>query len=190
MTKFNIIYADPPWQFKNRNTGGSLKSGANTHYPTMIIEDICNIPVEKFAAKDCVLFMWWVGSMPDEALMVVRRWGFKLKTMTGFTWVKLTKMRKKFFGMGFWTRQGSENCLIAVKGKPKRINAAIRAVVEAEIGIHSEKPNIFRKLIIELMGDLPRIELFARQATSGWYIWGNEVKSDISLDKEANYGQK
>lgn len=119
--------------------------------------------------------------MPDEALQVVKSWGFTIKTTTGFNWVKLTKKGKKFFGMGFWTRQGSENCLIAIKGRPKRKSAKIRAVIEAVIEEHSKKPDVFRNEIVNLMGDLPRIELFARQSTPGWDVWGNEVNSNIEL---------
>jgi N6-adenosine-specific RNA methylase IME4 len=180
--KYSIIYADPPWSFNNKNTGGNLKSGAANQYRVMSINDICNLPIANIAADDSILFMWWVGSMPKEALDVVEAWGFKLKTMTGFTWNKKTKSGKPFFGMGFWTRQGSENCLIAIKGKPKRINAGIRSVIEAEIGRHSEKPALFRDLIVDLMGDLPRVELFARQKAEGWDSWGNEVESDINIE--------
>lgn len=179
--KYQIIYTDNPWDFKNKNTGGSMKSGATAHYPTMSLDDICNLPVQDISDDNCVLFLWWIGSMPEEALQVVKSWGFELKTMTGFTWVKRTKKLKLWFGMGFWTRQGSENILIAVKGKPKRINAGIRQVIEAVCEKHSKKPNVFREKIVELMGDLPRIELFAREKFKGWDAWGNEVESDISL---------
>lgn len=179
--KYNIIYADPAWSFKNKNTGGSMVSGASAHYDVMTLDDICSLPIQEIAADNCVLFMWWVASQPAEALQVVDAWGFTLKTMTGFNWVKKTKHGKNFFGMGFWTRQGSENCLIAVKGRPKPANHAIRAVVEAKVGKHSEKPDIFRQRIVELMGDLPRVELFARERAEGWDSWGNEVRGSIIL---------
>jgi N6-adenosine-specific RNA methylase IME4 len=178
---YDIIYADPPWQFSNKNTGGNLKSGACAKYPTMPLNDICNLPIKNITANDCILFMWWVASMPEEALEVVKSWGFTIKTMTGFTWVKKTKNGKLFFGMGFWTRQGVENCLIAVKGKPKRINAAVRSVIECEIEKHSKKPDVVRSKITELMGDKLRLELFARQKSDGWDVWGNEIKNDIIL---------
>jgi N6-adenosine-specific RNA methylase IME4 len=179
--KYSIIYADPAWSFNNKNTGGSMISGASAHYDVMTLQGICNLPIHKIAADDCVLFMWWVASQPAEALKVVDAWGFKLKTMTGFNWVKTTKNGLPHFGMGFWTRAGSENCLIAVKGRPKRVNAAIRSVVTAENEQHSKKPDIFRQKIVALMGDLPRVELFARQKAEGWDAWGNEVISDINL---------
>lgn len=184
--KYNIVYADPAWSFRNENCGGSMISGASAKYDVMGAGAICDLPVSAIAADDCALFMWWVGSQPREALDVVEAWGFKLKTMTGFTWVKKTKNWKDFFGMGFYTRQGSENCLIATRGKIKRVSASIRAVIEegemiqARVGRHSEKPDIFRQRIVELVGDVPRVELFAREAFPGWDVWGNEVSSTFS----------
>lgn len=179
--KYNIIYADPPWSFNNKKTGGSMKSGAQSQYDVMSLEEIKSLPVNEIAADDCVLFMWWVGSQPQEALDVVQAWGFALKTMTGFNWVKLTKKEKPFFGMGFWTRAGSECCLIATKGKPKPISHSIRSVREAKVSKHSEKPDMFRKDIIKLCGDLPRVELFARAKFYGWDSWGNEIQSNIEM---------
>jgi len=180
---YTIIYADPPWVFNNKNTGGSMISGASAQYKVMSASDIARLPVASIAADNSILFMWWVASQPQEALDVVRGWGFTLKTMTGFVWNKQTKNGLPFFGMGFYTRQGSENCLIAVRGKPQRIDASVRAVVSAPVGKHSEKPGIFRERIVELMGDVPRVELFARCKLPGWDVWGNEVRSDIELEK-------
>jgi N6-adenosine-specific RNA methylase IME4 len=187
--EYQVIYADPPWQFDNHNTGGNLSSGAGQKYDVMTVEDICNLPVKDITDKDCALFMWWVSSMPEEALQVMKAWGFTLKTMTGFDWVKRTKYGKLHFGMGFWTRQGSEHCLIAVKGHPKRIDAGIRAILEteapdletvidAEVEEHSKKPYKVRIDIVELMGDVPRIELFARERALGWDSWGNGLEPE------------
>ncbi len=173
--KYQIIYADPPWAFNNKNTGGSLKSRASHKYATLTIKEIKKLNLGQLAADNCVLFMWWVASQPQEAIDLVEAWGFKIKTMTGFNWVKLTKKDKKHFGMGFWTRAGSECCLIAVKGKMKPINRSIRSVVEAKVETHSKKPDIFADKIVELCGELPRIELFARDKKKGWDAWGNEV---------------
>jgi len=179
--KYSIIYAAPAWSFNNKNTGGSLKSGASAHYDTMSVDDMCKLPVNEIAEDNCVLFMWWVGSQPLEAIKLAQSWGFTIKTMTGFNWVKTTKTGKLDFGMGFWTRGGSEMCMIATKGKPKRINAAVRSVVMNQRIEHSKKPQIFRDEIVKLMGDLPRVELFARQKTEGWDVWGNELPKDIEL---------
>ena len=158
-----------------------MKSGANAQYDVLSLEDMKKLPVSSIAADDCVLVMWWVGSQPQEALDLVAAWGFKVKTMTGFNWIKMTKNWLMFFGMGFWTRAGSECALIAVRGKAKPASHGVRSVIHAIVGRHSEKPIEARKRIVELCGDLPRVELFARQKADGWDAWGNEIESDICL---------
>lgn len=173
--KYNIIYADPPWSFSNKNTGGSMSSGASSKYNTMTINELKKLDVSSITEKNCVLFMWWVGSQPEVAIELAKSWGFTIKTMTGFNWIKTTKLGKLFFGMGFWTRAGSECCLIATKGKIRPINRGIRSVTKAMNEEHSKKPDLFANNIIELCGDLPRIELFARDTKPGWDSWGNEV---------------
>lgn len=175
MKKYNIIYADPAWSFNNKKTGGNLKSGADSHYETMSVDNMCKLPIANIANNNCVLFMWWVASQPKEAIKLAESWGFTIKTMTGFNWVKTTKNGKLDFGMGFWTRAGSEMCMIAVKGKPKRIDAGVRSVIMDERSEHSKKPDVFRKEIVRLMGDLPRIELFARHNAEGWDCFGYDI---------------
>ena len=175
MKKYEIIYADPPWQFKNKKTGGSMISGAASKYLTTGIEGLKKIPVKEISADNCTLIMWYVGSMPQEAIDLVHAWGFTIKNLNGFVWRKLTKTGKDHFGMGFRTRAGSEAAIIATKGKPKVYSHSVRAVRSASVGRHSEKPSEFRGDIVELCGDLPRLEMFARDKTSGWDVFGNEV---------------
>ena len=141
----------------------------------MTSDDICNMPVDMICDFDSFLFMWWVASMPQEALQVVNAWGFRLKTMTAFSWIKQTKTLLDFFGMGFYTRQQQEHCLVATKGSPRVISHSVRQNVRAVNTKHSKKPAIVRDSIIELVGDLPRIELFAREKIQGWDSWGDEV---------------
>lgn len=118
----------------------------------------------------------------DECLAVVKAWGFEYKTVA-FTWVKRNKKaRSWFWGMGRWTRANAELCLLATKGKPKRLSASVSSIIDTPIEGHSKKPDEVRKRIIQLVGDLPRLELFARQKTPGWDVWGNEVPNDINLD--------
>lgn len=176
--KYGVIYADPAWEFNNKKTGGSMKSGAAANYSTMTLDDLKALPVQEIADDDCALVMWWVGSQPQEALDLVKSWGFELKTMTGFVWTKLTRNNKQFFGMGYWTRAGAECCIIAVKGKPKPASHNVRSVVSSVVGKHSEKPAEIRDHIVELFGDVPRIELFARQRAEGWDAWGDEVEEE------------
>lgn len=179
--KYNIVYADPAWSFNNKKTGGSLKSGASSHYKTMGVDEMCKMNIPAITQKDCVLFMWWVASQPEEAIKLVKALGFTIKTMTAFNWVKTTKHGKFDFGMGFWTRVGSEMCLVAIKGKPKRISARIRSVTMAQKLQHSKKPDIFRDKIVQLMGDVPRVELFAREKYDGWDSMGDEINDGIEL---------
>ena len=174
--KYNVIYADPPWSFNSKKSGGSMKSGASQKYGVMTIEDLKALPVQDLAADNCLLVMWWVGAMPQEAIDLVDAWGFKLKNMNGFVWNKRTKKDLPFFGMGYYSRAGSEAAIIAVKGKPDIKSRSVRAVVTAPVGNHSEKPNKFRNRINELMGKkCPKIELFARQSFDGFDGWGNEL---------------
>lgn len=174
--KFDVIYADPPWAFNSKKTGGSFKSGASQKYEVMNIEDLKLLPVQKLASDNCLLVMWWVGAMPQEAIDLVAAWGFKLKNMNGFVWSKRTKKDLPFFGMGYYTRAGSEAAIIAVKGKPAIKNRGVRAVITSKISNHSEKPNDFRLAIEQLLGnDCNKIELFARSKHKGWSCWGNEV---------------
>ena len=169
--KYNIIYADPPWKYNDRKCNGACEF----HYNTMKNSDICALPVKNIAAKDCVLFMWVTYPMLKESLLVIEAWGFKYKTI-GFQWVKQNKSGNGFFfGLGRWTRGNTECCLIATKGKPKRINNSVGQLIISPLRAHSQKPDVVRENIVKLMGDLPRIELFARQYSEGWDCWGNEV---------------
>ena len=174
--KFDVIYADPPWAFNSKKTGGSMKSGASHKYDVMSINDLKSLPVDAISSDNCLLVMWWVGAMPQEAIDLVGSWGFKLKSMNGFVWNKLTVNYLPFFGMGYYTRAGSESAIIAVKGKPDIKSRSVRAVISAKVGAHSEKPDAFRKAIIELMGEeCAKVELFARRLSDGFESWGNEV---------------
>lgn len=177
MKKYNIIYADPPWSYKVWSKKGTGRS-AESHYPTMNKKDIQNLPVQNISADNCVLFLWVTSPCLLEGIELIKSWGFEYKTI-GFTWVKRNKKSDSWFwGMGYWTRANSELCLIATKGNPKRINAGVHSVIDTRIEEHSKKPSIVRDRIVELLGDLPRIELFARNGTDGWDVWGNEV--DVS----------
>ncbi len=169
--KYNIIYADPPWKYRDKGCNGNCEQ----HYKTMKIQDICQLPIQQISDKDCVLFMWCTYPMLKEGLQLIEAWGFKYKTI-GFQWLKQNKTGKGyFFGLGRWTRGNTECCLIATKGKPKRVNNSISQLIISPIKEHSKKPEEARQKIVELMGDLPRIELFARQYANGWDCWGNEV---------------
>ena len=177
ITKYNIIYADPPWRYSQKRLSGA----AEHHYPTMSIEELCVLPVSGLAAEDSALFLWATFPQLPEALRLIKAWGFQYKTVA-FVWLKLNrKTRSWFYGLGFWTRGNAEICLLATKGHPARKSAGIHQFIISPVEQHSKKPDETRDKITALMGDLPRIELFARQKTPGWDAWGNEVENSITL---------
>jgi len=122
--------------------------------------------------------------MLKEALEVIKNWGFEYKT-AGFVWFKTNPKQplKEFFGIGYYTKSNAEICLLATKGKAHQLvkSNSISQVITAPKSKHSEKPEIVRNKIVQLVGNLPKIELFAREKTDGWDVWGNEVESDIEL---------
>ena len=179
MQKYSIIYADPPWRFKNYSDE-TATHWVGEHYSLMNLEDICKLPIAEMAAKDCALFLWITYPTLPRAFRVIKSWGFTYKTVA-FTWVKVNKDGGIFTGMGYWTRSNAEICLLATKGHPKRVSANVRQVLMSRRRGHSQKPDEARTRIVQLLGDLPRIELFARESTEGWDVWGNEVDSDIDM---------
>lgn len=173
MRKYQIIYADPPWDY------GSFPSMDKvTHaYPLMSTCDICALPVARIAHPDALLFLWATMSKLPDALRVIEAWGFRYVS-NGFTWVKTYPGTGNFCaGMGYWTRQNAELCLVAKRGRPLRRDKTVSSVVVSPRGIHSAKPAVVR-----VAGDLPRVELFARTKMPGWDIWGNELPNDVDLD--------
>ncbi len=177
--KYDILYIDPPWDYKNWNKKWHQEHKesrwAGRKYGLMTTEDLSNLNVGSIAAKNSVLFLWTISTMIPDALKVIESWGFEYKTV-GFVWVKKNKIADSFFwGMGFWTRSNAEICLIAVKGKPlPRLSRSVHQIVYSPVRKHSQKPDEVRDKIVQLLGDLPRIELFARNKTEGWDVWGDE----------------
>jgi N6-adenosine-specific RNA methylase IME4 len=174
--KYQIIYADPCWSYKDkRDKHKRLCGGATSHYPTMSMQDIYNLPVKDIADDNCWLFLWITFPNLIECTETIKQWGFKYKTL-GFSWIKTNKKNgKPFFGIGYYTKSNAEVCLIGVKGKVKPVSNSVSSVLIEPRQEHSKKPDIVRNKIVQLCGDIPRIELFARQKTEGWDAWGNEV---------------
>ena len=178
---FGIVYADPPWAYRVWSDKGTGRAAEN-HYPTMPLGDICALPVSRIAAKDSALFLWATYPNLLAAFEVIAAWGFTYKTVA-FTWVKTCRKSTNdyFVSLGYWTRANAEICLLAAKGKPQRVSKSVRQLIVSPIQRHSQKPDDARKRIVELMGDLPRVELFAREKAAGWAAWGNEIESDITF---------
>jgi N6-adenosine-specific RNA methylase IME4 len=186
--KFDIILADPPWSFKTWSDAGQGK-GAIRHYPTMGLDDICNLDVGKLAAENCALFMWGVWPSMFDTQRVMESWGFKYRTVA-FVWVKSSKImtdadssKLRFhFGLGYYTRSNTEFCLLAVKGKMPVASHSVSQVIYSPVRNHSQKPDEQYGLIDALYPNTSKLELFCRVPRPGWSVWGNEVKSDVVVD--------
>ena len=187
--KYNIIYADPPWAFKNYSDKGKGRSPEN-HYKCLSLQDIKNLPVDDLAADNCVLFMWVTFPFLEKGFEVIKAWGFQYKTV-GYVWVKRNKKSEGWFwGLGYWTRSNAEVCLIATKGNITRQSNSVHQIIDTPVEGHSKKPDIVREKIVKLCGDIPRIELFARQKMDGWEVWGNEVELKSKRRETSGHKEK
>lgn len=183
---FGAILADPPWAYK-AYSGDTIPSRASrnglatAHYQTMPIQDICAMPVQDLAADDCVLFLWVTWPTLLDAITLIDSWGFTYKTCA-FAWMKADVSTINLFddpvdaymGLGYWTRANSEVCLLATRGKPRRLNADVRQGIIAPRREHSRKPDGIHARIERLVAG-PYLELFARQKRNGWTVWGNQT---------------
>jgi len=172
---YTAIYADPPWQYTRKNGRGI----ASDHYETMSTSEIAALPVRQICTKDAMCFMWATFPNLAEALTVMRAWGFTYKT-AAFVWVKQNHSGiGHFCGMGCYTRANAEVCLLGVSRETKVmsqvISHSVRQIIESPVMRHSQKPDETRERIVQLLGDVPRIELFARERAPGWDAWGNEL---------------
>ena len=185
---FKAILCDPPWPFatwshiglagdsEQKNRGQRSRTAP---YSTMQHDDIYNLPVSDLAAKDCVLFLWVVQTQLPQAVMLLERWGFEFKTCA-FAWFKgegLPLFQDDIrvpIGCGYWTRAQFEQCWLATRGKPKRLNADVRQAILEPRREHSRKPSCVYERIERLVAG-PYLELFARTTRPGWTSWGNEV---------------
>jgi len=174
--QYNIIYADCPWNYKDkRDKHPRMCGGASAHYNTMSMLDLKALPVSDICAENCYIFMWATFPNLREALELMKEWGFIYKTL-GFSWIKTNKKNgKPFFGIGYYIKSNCEVCLMGLKGKPFKVSNSISSVVISPREEHSKKPDIVRDNIVRFCGDVPRIELFARERHEGWDSWGNEI---------------
>ena len=177
--KYQIIYADPAWQYKSKECLAKksiLNGKLNTHYSTMSMNDLKKLPVGGVSDDNCLLFLWVVSPMLDECIDVLKSWGFKYSTI-GFIW------HKQKTNPGSYTMSECEICLIGKKGNiptPRGLRN-IRQFLSESKTKHSSKPEEIRNRITQMFPTQNKIELFARQKVEGWDSWGNEVESDITL---------
>lgn len=180
--RYSVILADPPWKYADKSLH---RGGAERHYPTMSVDEIRRLNIQAIAAPDALLFLWVTAPFVARGvhMHVAEWWGFELRTVA-FTWIKTTAQKidgtwiamRPAWGMGHWTRSNAEQCFLGVRGNPKRADAGVHSVIIAPRGKHSAKPPETRERIVRLAGDVPRIELFARERVEGWDAWGDEIQ--------------
>jgi N6-adenosine-specific RNA methylase IME4 len=167
--KYNIIYADPPWKYKESWGNGQV------NYKTLTTEDIKNLPVKDITEDQAHLYLWVTNPFINEGLQICKSWGFEYKTL--ITWIKTYKDGTPEMGMGYYFRGCTEHMIFGVKGKMKINNKITRNMFYAvNSRNHSQKPSCVKDMIVNCSGDLSRIELFAREETDGWDCWGNDTK--------------
>ncbi|SYS38148.1 MT-A70 family methyltransferase [Klebsiella pneumoniae] len=200
---YQLIYVDPPWQYGNKISNGA----AENHYSTMSLAELKRLPIWEVAAEDAVLAMWYTGTHTEEAIELAEAWGFRIRTMKVFTWVKLNQNAERRFNKaiaegelvdfndllsmlnsetrmngGNYTRANTEDLLIATRGIGlERVNASIKQVVYSCLGEHSEKPWEVRHRLEKLYGEVSRVELFARESWLGWDRWGNQCSNSFEI---------
>lgn len=183
MDKFAVVYADPPWDYagKTQHTDGEFKEGMSAidHYPTMTLEKLKALKVADICERDAVLFLWTSSPHLPQAIEVMKAWGFDYKTVA-FVW------EKQKTNPGYYTLSGCEICLVGKRGKfpQPRGSRKERQFLSEMRRAHSQKPDEIRARIGRMFPSQKKIELFAREASEGWSVWGNQVQSSITLATE------
>jgi N6-adenosine-specific RNA methylase IME4 len=173
---YNIIYADPPWFQPPRNPSKKFGKGVQNHYPVMKDRDILSMPVPTIAAENCALLLWVTCPRLDLGVATVKAWGFRYCTVA-FVWIKENPVSGGLFsGVGHYTKSNAEFVLLGVKGSMPSADLTVKQPLIAARSVHSRKPIEIRQRIERLFGDVPRIELFARERFQGWDAWGNDTE--------------
>jgi len=178
--KYGAILVDPPWRFETWGSQDNASTYVERHYKTLTSLEIKNLPVSDLAADDCVLFLWITWPTLLQAIDLISSWKFQYKTC-GFAWFKGDSLplfpedMRGQMGCGYWTRSNSEVCLLATRGKPKRLDAGVRQAILEPRREHSRKPDCVHERIERLVAG-PYLELFARAQRPGWVAWGNETE--------------
>jgi len=209
--KYSIIYLDPPWRYNSRaNHKTRFRGGACGHYPLMTMAEIAALPIQQIAAANCAVLMWCTFPYLDQQIKLFDHWGFRFRTQF-LTWIKLNprgfdlpkddpnyKVGKQyalysdglfhsvFFGVGYYSKSNPEVCLLGMRGQLPTVSDAVSSVILAPRRAHSKKPDEAYQRIEGVFGNVPRIELFARQSARGWDATGNDLDgADIRRVLEA-----
>ena len=174
LIKYQIIYADPCWDYKGQTQHGGKKTsntgGALSHYPTLKLKELKNINISLVTDTNCLMFMWSSSPHLDQAIELLKAWGFAYSTIA-FVW------DKQRVNPSFYTMSQCEICIVGKKGKipqPRGVRN-IRQFVSEMRGKHSAKPAEVRKRIELMFPEQKKLELFAREKVDGWDRLGNEI---------------
>jgi N6-adenosine-specific RNA methylase IME4 len=186
---WDLILADPPWSYDDKATSGGHWAGAENHYGTMSIDELCDMRLSfngteyhasELAADDAELWLWTTWPFLQDAFKVIEAWGFTYKTL-GFIWTKTNADGTPYMGLGNGTRLGSEPCLRAVKGKGlERVDAGVNSDIRCPRTAHSAKPYAQYEKIDRLYGPKRRLEIFGRTRHEGWDVFGNQVQEELA----------
>lgn len=196
----NLIYLDPPWKYNSRaNHKTRFRGGAEGHYPLMTMAEIAALPIKRLAARDCALLMWCTFPYLADQIKLFEHWGFRYRTQF-LTWIKLNPkgydlpkddptyrlgkqyvlysdglFHSTFFGVGYYAKSNAEVLLLGMRGQVSTISDAVSSVILAPRRQHSRKPDEAYARIECVFGDVPRVELFARNVAPGWSSAGNSL---------------
>lgn len=174
---YSIVYADPPWDYAGRTQqdGSKGNKSAADHYNTMTLDTLKQLKVKDICSSDCLLFLWTSSPHLPQAISLMNSWGFEYKTVA-FVWYKQKT------NPGYYTLSECELCLVGKKGTipSPRGSRKERQFLSEERTVHSKKPDEIRNRITRMFPTQKKVELFARQQTEGWDVWGNEVQSSSS----------
>jgi len=177
---FDIIYADPPWDYKGQKQHGGAGTpdtgGSESHYSTMTLHKLKRMDVQRIASENALLFLWATNPHLDQAIELMKSWGFKWATV-GFVW------DKQRVNPGFYSMSQCELCLIGKRGKIPQPRGArnVRQLVSSMRREHSQKPDEVRNRIDLMFPTQAKVELFARERVAGWSAWGEQIESDFVL---------
>jgi len=179
----DVILADPPWKFRVWDKDTGQGRSAESHYPTMDVDAICNLPIGTIVNKNAALFLWTTFPVLLDAFRVIDAWDFTYKTIA-WNWIKSNRGGfGHFMGMGYYTRTNSEPCLLAIKGRMPVVARDVLSLIYSPVREHSRKPDEQYNKIERLYPDKTYVELFARRKRDGWLSWGNEIESDFVIEE-------
>lgn len=185
--KYQVILADPPWHYYG---DPNKDQAAGKHYSLMSQDALAQIPVKSIAEKKAALFMWATGPRLPQAIELMDRWGFHFRGVA-YIWVKTTNSGKIISGQGVRPTFVKPTTEFVLVGSTCKVGRPMSLLTEKQGQVvlaprpnnkHSAKPTVFRDNITLLLGDVPRIELFAREAPVGWDVWGLEAPSNGDME--------